>query len=180
MRLAAAVADREAIKWDDVESGAGSPEEQRLIQQLRQLASLSSAADAQRERWGRLELRREVGRGTFGTVYSAWDSRLEIEVALKLLNVAPAALEPTAAIREGQLLARVRHPNVVNVYGADCIGGRVGIWMEFVTGRTLKDTLCEQGPFSAHEACVIGRDLSGRSRPSIPRGFCIATSRRKT
>jgi serine/threonine protein kinase/tetratricopeptide (TPR) repeat protein len=158
-RLAAAVADRDAVDWDDVEASAESPEELRVIRQLRQLAGLSHASDAQRESWGRLELRGEIGRGTFGTVYRAWDSRLGIDVALKLLNAAPAAPEPSSAIKEGQLLAQVRHPNVVSVYGADCIDGRVSIWMEFVTGRTLKEILREQGPFGAHEACVIGRDL---------------------
>ncbi len=62
-------------------------------------------------------------------------------------------------IDEGRLLARVRHPNVVTVYGADRIDGRVGLWMEFVRGRTLEAVLRDQGPFGADEATLIGLDL---------------------
>ena len=62
-------------------------------------------------------------------------------------------------IDEGRLLARVRHPNVVTVHGADRIDGRVGLWMEFVRGRTLEDVLGDQGPFGAEEATLIGLDL---------------------
>ena len=62
-------------------------------------------------------------------------------------------------IEEGRLLARVRHPNVVTVYGADRVDGRVGLWMEFVHGRTLEAVLHEHGRFSAKEAALIGLDL---------------------
>ena len=41
-------------------------------------------------------------------------------------------------IQEGRLLARVRHPNVATVYGAERIDGQVGVWMEFVQGKTLE------------------------------------------
>ena len=44
----------------------------------------------------------------------------------------------TTIIEEGRLLARVRHPNVVTIYGAERIGDQVGLWMEFVRGLTLE------------------------------------------
>ena len=157
--LAAAVADCDDVDWDVAEANAEGQVERRLVQQLRELGRLSAAARAQLPTWGRLELRGEVGRGTFGTVYRAWDSRLDIEVALKLLHTPSPRESSSAAIREGQLLAQVRHPNVVGVYGADVVDGRVGVWMEFVTGRTLKDILTEHGPLGAHEAALVGRDL---------------------
>src|SRR5262249_21942301 len=65
----------------------------------------------------------------------------------------------TAIIREGRMLARLRHPHVVTVYGADSVDGTVGIWMEFVNGKTLKAILAEQGSFGPQEAAVIGRDV---------------------
>src|SRR5690349_7192457 len=65
-------------------------------------------------RWGALECRRKIAGGRFGTVYLAWDPALEREVALKVL---PAAGRSHTVIQEGRLLARVRHPNVVTVYG---------------------------------------------------------------
>ncbi len=84
-----------------------------------------------------------------------------VEVALKLLW--PAELDAPSrssrALKEARLLARVRHPNVATVYGADQIHGRVGLWMELVKGRTLAELLRAQGPFSAREAALVGLDL---------------------
>ena len=46
-------------------------------------------------------------------------------------------------VEEARLLARVRHPHVVTVYGAARIDGRVGLWMEFVRGRTLAQAVTQ-------------------------------------
>jgi serine/threonine-protein kinase len=101
-----------------------------------------------------------VGTGSFGTVFKAWDPRLDREVALKLLHFRSIdAAAASAVINEGHLLAQIRHPNVVIVFGADYFEGTVGLWMEFVKGQTLKDILGEQGPYSSQEAQVIGLDL---------------------
>ncbi len=103
--------------------------------------------------WGHFRLLEKIGKGTFGVVYRARDTKLDSEVALKLLN---SAFElPT----EARNLARVRHPNVVTVYGTDQIDGRIGIWMEFVNGRTLGSLLKSNGPYGAREAAGIGVDL---------------------
>ena len=64
-------------------------------------------------------------------------------------------------MHEGQTLARVRHPNVVTVYGAGKHDGRVGLWMEFVRGVTLEQMLVSHGPFSAGEAGLVGYELCG-------------------
>jgi len=111
--------------------------------------------------WGLLRLLERVGEGAFGDVYRAWDPRLDREVALKLLRRPDSGHDSvgTLVVDEGHLLARVRHPNVVTVHGADRIDGRVGLWMEFVRGRTLEAVLQEHGPFSAQEASLIGLDI---------------------
>ena len=62
------------------------------------------------------------------------------------------------------MLARVRHANVVSVYGADEFNGRVGLWMELIRGRTLENELRTRGVFSAEEARDIGLHLCRRSR----------------
>ena len=103
------------------------------------------------EMWGHFRLLEKIGNGTFGVVYRARDTKLDSEVALKLLN---SAFE----LSEARNLARVRHPNVVTVYGTDQIDGRVGICMEFVNGRTLGGLLKTHGPYSAREAAGIGVD----------------------
>jgi Tol biopolymer transport system component/tRNA A-37 threonylcarbamoyl transferase component Bud32 len=111
--------------------------------------------------WGPLRLLELVGHGAFGDVYRAWDPRLDREVALKLLRRGGARSDSVGSqvINEGRMLARVRHPNVVTVFGADRIDGRVGLWMEFVRGRTLEAVLRDHGPFGAQEATIIGLDL---------------------
>ncbi len=48
---------------------------------------------------------------------------------------------------------------MVSVYGADERDGRVGFWMELVTGRTLQQLLHDYGPLSAREALLVGVDL---------------------
>jgi serine/threonine-protein kinase len=100
-----------------------------------------------------------VGRGSFGDVYRARDTRLDRIVALKLLTQGDSAAPSDETVREARLLARVRHPNVVTVHGADRIEGRVGIWMEFLEGETLDEILRDRGPLDAREAALIGIDL---------------------
>jgi serine/threonine-protein kinase len=114
------------------------------------------------ETWGPLRLLERLGQGAFGDVYRAWDQLLDREVALKLLPPDPAGSESAASfVREGRLLARVRHPSVVTVFGAEQIGDTAGLWMEFVHGRTLEELLDSRGPFSAAEATEICLDLCG-------------------
>ena len=107
-------------------------------------------------RWGALEFRRKLAGGGFGTVYLAWDPALEREVALKVLQ---ATGRSHAVIQEGRLLARVRHPNVVTVYGIDEHEGTVGLWMEWVEGLTLTQVLAARGLLGGHEAALIGVDV---------------------
>jgi hypothetical protein len=121
----------------------------------------SDIADEGLQTWGHLAVLEKIGEGAFGAVYRARDDKLQREVALKLLWPAEpdAPSNSSRALKEARLLARVRHPNVATVYGADHIHGRVGLWMEFVKGRTLAELLRAQGPFSAREAALVGLDL---------------------
>ena len=96
-----------------------------------------------------------MGAGAFGAVYRATDQKLQREVALKLLP----SPDPDRVLKEARLLARVRHPNVVAVYGADYLENRVGIWMELVKGHTLEELLRTHGLFGAREAALVGLDL---------------------
>ena len=170
--LAGAIADGVQVDWDLAESSAGNARQRQVVQQLRRLADLTAAARATETTWGPFTIRGEIGAGTFGAVYRAWDPRLEREVALKLLHTAGDAQAEATVIREARLLARVQHPNVVTVHGADVVDGQVGIWMELIEGRTLKDILQESGPFGAHEAAVIGRDVC-RALAAVHRLDCV-------
>jgi hypothetical protein len=108
--------------------------------------------------WGEFQLIAELGRGGFGRVYHAWDPTLARDIALKIVRL-PDATEAATALREGRMLARVRHRNVVTVYGAQQVGDEVGVWMELIRGRPLSQVVREQGPLGAEEATVIGISL---------------------
>jgi TolB-like protein/Tfp pilus assembly protein PilF len=170
--LAEAVVDDTPVDWDGAESSAGEPAELEALRQLRLIASLGRAARSIQRHWGPFELRAELGRGAFGTVYRAWDPRVGREVALKLLRAeADADLDAGGVIAEARLLAGVEHPNVVPVYGADVHDGQVGIWTKLVDGKTLKDILREQGPFAAHEAAQVGQAICTALAAVHRRGF---------
>jgi hypothetical protein len=161
--------DGQAIDWESLLQRAVDDRERAMLRELRALQRLGDPVDVEsqdgtpfrsldvEERWGHLELRDEIGRGATGVVYRAWDARLAREVALKLVVDGSSS----GSLEEARRLARVTHPNVVDVYGVDRIDGHVGLWMEVVSGRTLDDILQTQGPFSAREATGIAVDLCG-------------------
>jgi serine/threonine-protein kinase len=98
-----------------------------------------------------------IGSGRFGDVYRAHDPGLRRDVALKLLRADDATSDEV--IEEGRLAARVRHQNVVTIYGAQRLDGRTGVWMEYVDGRTLEAELADRGPFAAAEIGDIAVEL---------------------
>ena len=110
-------------------------------------------------RWGHLILRRRIGAGAFGEVFHAHDVWLDHPVALKLLKPEIAKSDFSSRIlHEARRLARVRHPNVVNVHGADMHEGRIGFWMDLIEGETLSE-LVSRGRLSHGEASHIGREI---------------------
>ncbi|RPJ56426.1 MAG: serine/threonine protein kinase, partial [Acidobacteria bacterium] len=163
--LAGSILDGTPIDWDALQSEA-TPPDRPFFQQLRAIAAIADAqrSEAPPDTWGPLRLLERVGQGAFGDVYRAWDPRLDREVALKLMPADPDASGPLAAsiIDEGRLLARVRHPNVVTIYGAERIDDRVGLWMEYVDGRTFHQLVTEDGRrFSPREVAALGETLCG-------------------
>jgi serine/threonine protein kinase/Tfp pilus assembly protein PilF len=176
--LAASVADGTSVDWGAAESNAGD-RDRRLMRHLRLVSDVAelyrslpetqTAQDAVEApeysgpKWGRLVLLDTVGEGTSSEVHRAWDPELQREVALKLLKVDGSDAEAARwrLVGEARRLARVRHPHVVIVFGADRRDDRVGLWMELVKGATLDDIVRRNGPLSAREAALVGLDLCG-------------------
>jgi eukaryotic-like serine/threonine-protein kinase len=178
LSLAESIADGAPIDWVTAEERATAGD-QAVIRQLRILSDVAglhrsllpdavrapqSARQAPAQAigtWAHLALIERLGGGTFGEVYRAWDRHLEREVALKLLLMDETVddLHASRIAMEGRLIARVRHPNVITVYGVASHNDRVGLWMELVRGVTLEQLIAEHGLLSAREAAMVGIDL---------------------
>jgi protein kinase-like protein/PDZ domain-containing protein len=165
--LADAVASGSHVDWTRESTEVVADERRQMLLELQALERLmqvhGTAPDAgvanasTLARWGDFELRERIGAGRFGTVYRAWDPKLEREVAIKLLAV--AGVDRAAYLREARHLARVRHPNVVHVYGADEREDVPGLWMELIQGRTLAEDVRESGPFAVEELAPVANVL---------------------
>jgi hypothetical protein len=176
VELAEAVADGRSIDWPSVESSAADAVERDVIAKLRVVHAIHGlmttsttrqSVDVGREvlsagdQWGTLEIREYLGRGRFGDVYRAWDPALDREVALKLVRHVDRQDDTgTRVVSEGRLMARVRHPNVVTIHGAQRIDGVSGLWMELVDGRTLAAEIAERGACEAGELIRVGVELA--------------------
>jgi eukaryotic-like serine/threonine-protein kinase len=171
--IAAAILEGTPIDWPAAETGA-SAEDRLLLEELRLVCTVAEfhrhppapevlSPDGNGDSaayWGRLRLIERIGGGTFGDVYRAWDPRLHREVALKLIAAPENSGSRSAAIiREGRLLARVRHAGVVTIYDAERIGAQVGLSMELVEGATIEDRLQQDGVFTVAETVDIGLQL---------------------
>jgi serine/threonine protein kinase len=169
--VAAAILDGRPVDWAALEADA-STEDRLVLDELRVLCAVANLhrggtpeprpPAAGRTSWGRLRIIGFVGAGTFGEVYRAWDPRLDREVALKVIPAATADGARSAEIlREGRLLARVRHPSVVAIYDAEEIASEVGLTMEFIEGATLEDLLSRQHVFGPADTVDAGIQLAG-------------------
>jgi serine/threonine protein kinase/Tol biopolymer transport system component len=128
-------------------------------------------------RIGPYEIVAPIGAGAMGEVYRARDTRLNRDVALKLLPPL-FALDPDRVARfkrEAQVLAALNHPNVAAIYGLEESDGVSALVLELVEGPTLADRIAAGAlPFedvigiarqmaealeAAHDKGIIHRDL---------------------
>jgi len=176
--LIASLADGTPVDWARLEADAKDDRERKRVRNMRLVARVAElhrtvtpddeepaepdpappAADRPAT-WGRLQIGERLASGSFGDLYRARDPQLDRDVALKLLRPGPESTTASRLLSEARALARVSHPNVVIVHGADVCDGRAGLWMELLDGRTLESELGERGRFGAAETTGIGRDL---------------------
>ena len=130
---------------------------------------------------GRYQLERVLGKGAMGIVYEALDPKLHRKVAIKTILISQLD-EETAKdfsmrfVREAHAVARLNHPNIVQVYDFGEEGDVAYLVMEFIRGNELKSTLTTGQLFDrkecvrimcelldaldfAHEAGVVHRDI---------------------
>ena len=111
---------------------------------------------------GAYSLDRELGRGGMGIVYLAREVSLARPVAIKVLPPALAARADLreSFLRESQTVARLNHPNIVQVYAAGERGGFVYIAMAYVEGITLGERIRTRGPLLPGQAARVLREVA--------------------
>ena len=113
---------------------------------------------------GRYRVVRRLGTGGMGTVYLAEHVHLGRLTAVKLLCPPLCAHDPDAEQRfrqEALLVAKVRHPNVAQVYDFDRLpDGQFLLAMEYVPGETVAQHLKRGGPFPLPEAIQVLRSVA--------------------
>ncbi len=149
------------VDWNKIQDEVATPDAIAVAEELRSLERFAQINGQAPATWGRFQIVSDIGRGTFGTVYCAIDPTLELEVALKVtrLRTPGATIDQERALEEARRLVKVKHTNVVRVYGAELIDNEVGLSMELVKGLTLDEIVRRHATFSANEAAVIGIDL---------------------
>ncbi|AQS70009.1 Stk1 family PASTA domain-containing Ser/Thr kinase [Streptomyces pactum] len=106
---------------------------------------------------GRYRVEARIAVGGMATVYRAVDTRLDRVLALKVMHptLAADATFVERFIREAKSVARLDHPNVVQVFDQGAEGAYVYLAMEYVAGCTLRDVLRERGALRPRAALDI-------------------------
>ncbi|MFH1111237.1 MAG: protein kinase [Planctomycetota bacterium] len=121
---------------------------------------------------GLYEIQSLVGAGGMGEVYRARDTRLDREVAIKVLPE-HFARDPERIARfqrEAKVLASLNHPNIAAIHGFEEVEGKRFLVMELVEGATLADRL-HDGPLPVEDALTIGRQIAEALEAAHERGI---------
>ena len=126
-------------------------------------------------RLGPYEVHSLLGSGGMGEVYRAKDTKLNRDVALKVLPAA-LTLDPDRLARftrEAHVLASLNHPNIGAIYGFEestSTGSRPALVLELVEGPTLADRIA-QGRLSSDEAFPIAKQIADALEAAHERGI---------
>src|SRR3979411_425868 len=112
-------------------------------------------------RLGPYEIVSPLGAGGMGEVYRGRDTKLNRDVAIKVLP--PAFAEDAARMarfeREAQVLASLNHPNIATIYGLEESNNIRGLVMELVEGPTLAERIIK-GAIPLEEALTIAKQIA--------------------
>ena len=126
---------------------------------------------------GHYEILEPLGAGGMGEVYWARDTKLDRDVAIKVLPE-DFATDPERLARferEAKLLASLNHANIAAIYGLEDVGDQRFIAMELVDGETLAKRISRSGRIDVDEALDIARQIASNLR--LPP--CVVTTRLK-
>ncbi|MDE2293530.1 MAG: protein kinase [Elusimicrobia bacterium] len=111
--------------------------------------------------WRRYDVVREIGAGGMGVVYEAWDRSLERRVAVKRMRdeIRNDRRERERFLQEARTVAKLRHPNLVEIYSIEEDGPDAYLVFEFIDGQTLHEILQEKGSLTPAQARELFRGV---------------------
>ena len=110
---------------------------------------------------GPYEVTAKIGEGGMGEVYQACDTKLDRDVALKVLPEAFTS-DPDRLVRferEAKVLASLNHPNIGSIYGLEEAEGVKALVLELIEGPTLADRIAK-GPIPIDDALPIAKQIA--------------------
>jgi serine/threonine-protein kinase len=146
-----------------IAAGTSTPTASRL----RELDSVQQGT-----RLGRYEILSTLGRGGMGEVWRARDTKLERDIAIKMLPepFARDAQRLARLQREARLLASVSHPNIAVLYDLEQADDATFLALELVEGETLAERLIRSGPIPATEALTLALQIAEALEAAHERG----------
>lgn len=124
------------------------------------------------DRVGPHEILAPIGAGGMGEVYRAWDSKLEREIAIKILP-ASLASDPERLSRferEAKVLASLNHTNIAQIFGLEESDGTRALTMELVPGENLAQVL-KRGPLPIKKAIACARQMADAFEAAHEKGI---------
>src|SRR5215208_3724699 len=122
---------------------------------------------------GRYRLEAQIGSGGMSTVYRAFDTTLERQVAVKLMHreIASDSDQLERFRREARSVAQLSHPHIVGVIDAGEEDGRPYIVLEYVEGETLKERIRRMGRLPIDEAIAYAIEIARALGAAHARGI---------
>jgi len=111
--------------------------------------------------YGRYQVEKELGRGSMGMVYQAYDPQIDRRVALKVLRPDLVTSEGFAQrfLKEARAIGRLSHPNIVVVHDVGSDQGTIYIAMELLTGEPFHEVMGNK-EFSDKEIILVGSQVA--------------------
>ncbi len=161
------ISDNQVINWSEYKQLESS--DPAFWRRLKKMAAIGQALqksqqDSEYEHekalfsWGHLHVLERIGTGSFGEVFRAHDSTLDREVAVKLLKSEQiSGYQTRNFIAEAKRMAKVRHPRVLAIHGANLHDERVGFWCDLISGVSLSE--CKDMHHSDRQVLQYATDL---------------------
>jgi serine/threonine-protein kinase len=123
-------------------------------------------------RLGPFDVTAPLGAGGMGQVFRAHDSRLNRDVAIKVLppEFATDPARMARFSREAQVLAALSHPNIAAIFGLEESGGSSALVMELVEGQTLEERI-QAGPIPLDEVLAVARQIADALEAAHEKGI---------